>query len=370
VPTLTGAITLTGPTNCTPGQDIQVYLLNGSGAYTQTWGSSYGSDVPTLPAVANAYMLVTLSTPDGTTWHKSSAALISGITAPTTGQIFAQGANNVPVAANATNLTAPQYAAGGGSANAQTVTLSPAIAAYTNGLVVKWLPTAANTTTTPTLAVNGLTATTIVKSPGNVALAASDLTTTAVATAIYDGTYFELQNPQTASGGGAVLYDSYCLVAAGCIYNTNTSIPISGASPIYVKIFIPTAATFNYIGVVVGASSGTEYTAVALYNAGCTTKIAQSAALSITSGVLMLYYSLPTTNLAAGSYVLALSANASNANYYYNTNGAAAMGIYGANSYSWTDTSTATWSGTTPTFPSSCSGTRTFASQFISLLFQ
>ena len=55
---------------------------------------------------------------------------------------------------------------------------------------------AANTTNGTTLNVNGLGAITIVKC-GTVGLAANDLLTTVVADAIYDGTNFELQNPNT-----------------------------------------------------------------------------------------------------------------------------------------------------------------------------
>lgn len=90
------------------------------------------------------------------------------------------------------------YGAGGGTANAQTLTLSPALGSYVAGAVVAWLPVAANTTSTPTLNVNSLGATTIVKA-GGTALAANDLTTSAVAVAIYDGSHFELQNPQTGN---------------------------------------------------------------------------------------------------------------------------------------------------------------------------
>ena len=100
----------------------------------------------------------------------------------------------------AANVTPSGYAAGGGTANAQTVTLSPAVPALATGLEVRWLPTAANTTTTPTLAVSGLTAKTLTKC-GQTALVASDLLTTAIADAVYDGTDFELQNPQTGICG-------------------------------------------------------------------------------------------------------------------------------------------------------------------------
>ena len=95
------------------------------------------------------------------------------------------------------------YSAGGGTANAQTATYTPAITSLTAGLSVLWLPSNANTSSTPTFSPNSLTAKTIVKT-GGAALAANDLTTTAVAFAIYDGTNWELQNPQTSGGGGAV----------------------------------------------------------------------------------------------------------------------------------------------------------------------
>ncbi len=91
------------------------------------------------------------------------------------------------------------YVAGGGTANAQTATYSPAIGSLVAGLNLCWLPSNANASTTPTFAPNGLTAKTIVK-VGGAALTASDLTTTAVACAIYDGTSWELQNPQTGGG--------------------------------------------------------------------------------------------------------------------------------------------------------------------------
>ena len=69
---------------------------------------------------------------------------------------------------------------------------------------MRWLPTAANTGAT-TMAVNGLTAKNLTKC-GTTALVANDLTTAAVAIATYDGTQFQLLNPQAtgcgSSGGG------------------------------------------------------------------------------------------------------------------------------------------------------------------------
>ena len=117
-----------------------------------------------------------------------------------------------------------QYVAGAGTAQAQTATLSPAVPALAAGLSVFWKPNAANSGAGPTLAVNGLTATTIVKI-GGASLAANDLTTTAIAWAIYDGTNFELQNPQTASGGSGTV--SNCSVANSVGYFSATGTTVS-----------------------------------------------------------------------------------------------------------------------------------------------
>lgn len=111
------------------------------------------------------------------------------------------------------------FVAGGGVAQAQTATLAPAITSLVAGLEVRWLPSAANTAVGPTLAVNGLTAKTITKD-GTVGLVANDLLTTAIATAIYDGTQWQLQNPQSsvnvAGGGtGVTSFTAYGVLLGG-----------------------------------------------------------------------------------------------------------------------------------------------------------
>ena len=105
--------------------------------------------------------------------------------------------------ADATDMATISYVAGGGTAQAQTATYSPAIGSLAAGTRVCWLPAAASTAAAPTFAPNGLTAHTIVKAGG--ALVANDIITTAIACAIYDatGTQWELQNPQTVAAGGS-----------------------------------------------------------------------------------------------------------------------------------------------------------------------
>ena len=103
---------------------------------------------------------------------------------------------DLTIASTEITLNGSTYAAGGGTHQAQTVTLSPAITSYAVGQQVFWLPVTDNTGAAPTLAINGLTAIPITKYGAN-ALVADDIVATAIAYAIYDGTEFELQNPQT-----------------------------------------------------------------------------------------------------------------------------------------------------------------------------
>lgn len=114
----------------------------------------------------------------------------------------------------------PQYFNGAGTANAQTVAPIPPWTALSKNEIC-WLPSNANTTTTPTLAVSGLTATTITKL-GHTALAANDITATAVACVIYDGTDFQLQNPQVVGGSGTV--NSGTANQVGCYASSGTAI--------------------------------------------------------------------------------------------------------------------------------------------------
>lgn len=210
-PSSGGITQLTGDVTAGPGSGSQVSTL----ATVNSGPGLCGDSSHVCQITTNGKGLTTLQTPvsiTAVTSFSGDGALLSnssstgGVTATlaNTGgsDLFwgKNGASGTPgYNSIGTSAVSPHYyATGGGTANAQTVTLSPAATALTAGMVVRWLPTANNTTTTPTLAVNGLTATTITKF-GNSALVASDLTTTAIATAIYDGTTFELQNPQTSS---------------------------------------------------------------------------------------------------------------------------------------------------------------------------
>ena len=106
-------------------------------------------------------------------------------------------------AATATDLASLGYVIDSGTTNAYAATLAYPITSYTPGLTVSIKPASNNTSTTPTLAVSGLSAVTIVK--GSAALAANDIVSGVLATFKYDGTNFELQNPQTVTAGSVTM---------------------------------------------------------------------------------------------------------------------------------------------------------------------
>ena len=97
-----------------------------------------------------------------------------------------------------TKLASIGYPTGAGTAQAQTVTISPYPASLTAGLEARWMPVASNTAAAPTLNVNGLGAIPITKF-GATPVEANDIQITVPARAIYDGTQWQLVNPQTTA---------------------------------------------------------------------------------------------------------------------------------------------------------------------------
>jgi len=195
------------------------------------------------------------------------------------------------------------YAAGGGVAQAQTVALTPAATSLTAGLTVRWKPTAANTGSGPTLAVNGLTATTITKC-GTTALVANDLTTANIATAIYDGTEFQLLNPMAAGCGGGGNLSSSGSPAQYQIGVFASGSTIGGISP---------SATSGVPLISQGSSSNPTFgtTGIAGGGTGQTTATAAFNALSplTTEGDLHYYHSSSNARLGIGSNGQCLTSN-------------------------------------------------------------
>ncbi len=136
-----------------------------------------------------------------------SPAGSGGLADPGANGVMTRTALNTTAQADAAAMAAPIVATSvGGSANAITITLTPAIAAQTQvGMKVSFTPGANTTTTNPTAAVSGLTALVIKKksSTGLAALVSGDIVSGQMATLELDPsvTFWVLANPQA---GGTV----------------------------------------------------------------------------------------------------------------------------------------------------------------------
>lgn len=89
----------------------------------------------------------------------------------------------------------------GGTADARTITPTPAISAYAAGQVFRFINGAAANTGAATLAVSGLTATAIRKGAGATALDAGDLPADAAIEVLFDGSVFRLMAVQPSGIG-------------------------------------------------------------------------------------------------------------------------------------------------------------------------
>gem|GEM_PF-2939910 len=90
-----------------------------------------------------------------------------------------------------------------GTADALAITLAPVVTAYVTGQRFPFISgAAANTTTTPTLAVNGLAAKTFVHKDGT-ALVAGDIAASTLYEAIYDGTNMRINTAGARGAGNA-----------------------------------------------------------------------------------------------------------------------------------------------------------------------
>lgn len=123
---------------------------------------------------------------------------------------------------------AANYVVAGGSGDGLTLTLSPAITAYTAGQVFWARLTARNTLAAPTLSVSGLTAKTIKKRGGTTAqpLVADDLYTGNIAVFAYNATadHMELISPAVEIGLGANTWTGAQTFSAGIVLGGNETL--------------------------------------------------------------------------------------------------------------------------------------------------
>lgn len=201
---------------------------NGSGTFTRSNGFNTGTTVWT--ADKNAAVKITASRHDN---HDNdlrdgiNACLAKNGENAATANLPMAGFKHTNVAEASARTDYARYSqvqdgaplwggTSGGTANAQTLSLTPAITAYATGMAIRFIPGSANTGAT-TLAVNGLSTKNIYYM--NKALVGGELQASVPATLIYDGTQWQLLN----HGGGWATWTP-TLSASGSLTFTSTSI--------------------------------------------------------------------------------------------------------------------------------------------------
>jgi len=141
---------------------------------------------------------VTNTTISSTAWNATQADYVTALahTASTTRALY-------PTTAQVQDGALLWGGTAGGTADALTITLTPAITAYVTGQVFQFVASAANATTTPTINVNSLGAKSIKRQNG-ATIQPGDIPSGALVQAAYNGTDFLLTSVtavQAASGG-------------------------------------------------------------------------------------------------------------------------------------------------------------------------
>lgn len=195
--------------------------------------------------------------------------------------------------------------------DAFTAALTPAIASYTDGQFVTLTPSVTNTTTTVTLALNGLAAKPVNKEAG-VACAIGDIVLNVPIYLVYyaTGGYFLLLNPQRITG--ARLSTPVLLSGTGELFRFTTT-TARGSGLAYLDFFDPTGVK-GYLGYVLGTDdyyvSNALTGALNLQTAG-STRVAVGSGGNVT-------VSAPTGGISAlinglsANYVLQLASTSAN----------------------------------------------------------
>lgn len=136
----------------------------------------------------------------------------------------------------------------GGTADALTITLTPAITAYAAGQTFRFVAASANATATPTLAVNGLAATVITRGDGS-PLLAGDIAAGSVIEIVYNAAAFRLGSitaSQAVGNDGATTTSSATSISLTSASNRVQAVTMTADAQ---SVFLPDARTLSVGGV-------------------------------------------------------------------------------------------------------------------------
>ena len=199
------------------------------------------------------------------------------------------------------------------SSTAYVATLSPAPTSQTDGMVIYLKMDLANTTSTPTIALNGLTARTIVKQ-GGTALLANDIAAGSINTFIYDltNTRWVLQSPTKSipiTNNAPYTLMSSAVGTFNAASSGNVTVAHGlGFTPRYVKI---TA--------LLGDANGKESSSYGIYNGSTTNTVGGGSSVgNSTTNAVMVYY-----NGSGNAWVATATMDATNVTLAGTTSGTA-----------------------------------------------
>lgn len=193
------------------------------------------------------------------------------------------------------------YGTATGTATAYTVTLSQPATFYSTGLIVNFTPNVANTGAGPTLTLNTLSSAKNITKCGTTALVANDLTTTAVAQVVYDGTEFQLLNPQ-AAGCGAASSGALTQISQVVTSGSATTVTFSGIPGTYSNLIVKFVGRSNQTGtatdtlnVQCNGDTGSNYNSNFMFAENTTV-----GANSLNPGAYMVLGNLPQSGVTTG----------------------------------------------------------------------
>lgn len=202
----------------------------------------------------------------------------------------------------------------GGSANAQTITLSPTLTAYVAGQTFRFKAGFTNSGNT-TLNVNGIGAVALLSSATGGQIAPGQLVANLVFEVIYDGTQFQLINPaslwtaftpslsQSASVSFTNNYSKYIVNGKTVFFQCSLVATSAGTAANAITVSLPVATSSASVFRVIGSASFYDANVTTMYNLAAYTFSTTSVGFTGDTTGGNAFGAVPAVTIAVGDYV-------------------------------------------------------------------